>query len=173
MRRGRKATGFFCMRQPGCHYMVIRLFLFLFQEVMKTITACLLLSIFMTILPSVSSVMLSIEKGIVHTENFSLNHIITNSSFHPPAKPSNPIPENFASHTSVNHFHVILTNFFIPEFSEHEFNSQTATFDHQSTISQSSQLIDHQINSIHTLKAERYRHASSHLSFLQTTVLLV
>ena len=91
---------------------------------MNKFIAIFMLLFFVATLPVMSMFMLSIENGVVYTENYDLNHIITKSSITSPSKCKLKALKGFHSPAPVNHTHVILTNFFIPENIPNEANSQ-------------------------------------------------
>ena len=91
---------------------------------MNKFIAFFVLLFFVATLPDMSVFMLSIEKGIVHTENYDLSHIITKSSVISPIKCKFKASKKINSPAPGNHTHVILTNFFIPENTPNEANSQ-------------------------------------------------
>jgi hypothetical protein len=78
-------------------------------------TALILLFVFVLTLPNMSMIMLSIEKGVVHTEDYNLNHIITQTACKASIK-SDPVTcRNLNSYSLSNHIHVVLKSLFIPK----------------------------------------------------------
>ena len=132
-----------------------------------------MLLFFVATLPVMSMFMLSIEKGVVYTENYDLNHIITKSSITSPSKCKLKALKGTNSPAPVNHTHVILTNFFIPEDAGNEANSQFSSTGLPAKILSPFHFSSPLLSPSHLLlNKQRYKPPAKFPILLKTTVLL-
>ena len=132
-----------------------------------------MLLFFIATLPDMSMFMLSIEKGAVHTENYDLSHIITKSTIASPSKCRLKALKGINSPVPANHIHVILTNFFIPEDTGNELNSQFISTGLPAKILSPFHFSSPLLNPSPTLlNKQRYKSPVKFPILLKTTVLL-
>lgn len=133
-----------------------------------------MLVFFVATLPYMSMFMLSIENGAVHTENYDLNHIITKSSNATANKHNLKTSTEITSSPPANHIHVILTNFFIPEDTGNEPNSQFSSTGLPAKKISPSHFISFLLSPSPTLlNKQRYKPLNRFPILLKTTVLLI